>query len=158
MVSTDLRTHYLQTLKESNPYAAQKRGIKRNMNLRSIFLGPNMSEENFNRLEITMKLLQFTEDVRPAYYGKVIQQRNETTDKLTFVLIGTWTKSSKRIDARHPLSKDADLVDYEHDSEGEWEPEGEGEEIQSGDEDEDDPSADIADPEDVRHHFHNNCG
>ncbi|KAI8148570.1 chromatin assembly factor 1 subunit A-domain-containing protein [Fennellomyces sp. T-0311] len=89
-----------------------------------------MSEENFNRLQISMKLLQFTEDVRPAYYG-------------------TWTKSSKRINARCPLAKDEGLVDYEHDSEGEWEPEGEGEEIQSGDEDEDDPSSDIADPEDA---------
>ncbi|KAI7850391.1 chromatin assembly factor 1 subunit A-domain-containing protein [Circinella umbellata] len=77
-----------------------------------------------------MKLLQFTEDVRPAYYG-------------------TWTKASNKISGQTPLAKDEILVDYDHDSEGEWEPEGEGEEIQSGDEEEEDPVSDIADPEDA---------
>ncbi|KAI9263451.1 chromatin assembly factor 1 subunit A-domain-containing protein [Phascolomyces articulosus] len=127
-VSNDLRSHYLKTLKQSKPELTAKRGCCQNMNLRTILLGPDM--ENFNQLQISMKLLQFTEDVRPAYYG-------------------TWTKSSKKINGQKPLAKDEDLVDYEHDSEGEWEPEGEGEEIQSGDEDDDDPASDIADPEDA---------
>ncbi|KAI9489373.1 chromatin assembly factor 1 subunit A-domain-containing protein [Zychaea mexicana] len=86
--------------------------------------------ENFNQLQVSMKFLQFTEDVRPAYYG-------------------TWTKSSKKINGRAPLAQDDQFVDYDHDSEGEWEPEGEGEEIQSGDEEDDDPSSDVADPEDA---------
>ncbi|KAI9484831.1 hypothetical protein BDB00DRAFT_110021 [Zychaea mexicana] len=49
--------------------------------------------ENFNQLQISMKLLQSTEDVRSAYYG-------------------TSTKSSKKINSRAPLAQDDQLVDY----------------------------------------------
>ncbi|KAI8080025.1 chromatin assembly factor 1 subunit A-domain-containing protein [Halteromyces radiatus] len=77
-----------------------------------------------------MKLLQFTEDVRPAYYG-------------------TWTKLSNSISPKNPFTKDTELIDYEHDSEAEWEPEGEGDDIQSGEEDEDDIVPEGNDPEDV---------
>jgi len=77
-----------------------------------------------------MKLLQFKEDVRPAYYG-------------------TFTKQSSIVSGRRPFSQDVDKLDYDVDSEAEWEPEGEGEDIHSGDEDEEDPNTDMIDPEDV---------
>ncbi|KAI8878003.1 hypothetical protein K501DRAFT_297893 [Backusella circina FSU 941] len=76
-----------------------------------------------------MKLLQYSEDVRPAYYG-------------------TFTKKSHLICGRDPLKQDTDILDYTMDSEAEWEPEGEGEDIHS-DEDEDDPNTDMIDPEDA---------
>lgn len=77
---------------------------------------------------LKMKLLQFREDIRPAYWG-------------------TWTKSSKKISPRRPLAQDTEYLDYEHDSEAEWEPEEEGEDIKSGDEEDED--VDIADPDDA---------
>lgn len=76
-----------------------------------------------------MKLLQFAEDVRPAYYG-------------------TFTKKSHTIKGATPLAKDTDILDYDVDSEAEWEPEGEGEDINSDDEDED-ANGEVIDPEDV---------
>ncbi|KAI8368204.1 chromatin assembly factor 1 subunit A-domain-containing protein [Radiomyces spectabilis] len=88
-----------------------------------------MNRQNAQQL-LRMKLLQFYEDVRPAYYG-------------------TWTKKSKVVTGRTPFARDEQSMDYEHDSEAEWEPEGEGEDIQSGEEDEDDPTADLADGDDA---------
>ncbi|KAI9498411.1 hypothetical protein BDB00DRAFT_867567 [Zychaea mexicana] len=93
-VSNDLRSQCLQTLKQS---------------------------KNFNRLQISMKLLQFTEDVRSAYYG-------------------TSTKSSKKINSRAPLAQDDQLVDYyvpDPEDAGWLVPEGylsEGEGVESDDE------------------------
>ncbi|KAI9360981.1 chromatin assembly factor 1 subunit A-domain-containing protein [Pilaira anomala] len=77
-----------------------------------------------------MKLLQFNENVRPAYYG-------------------TFTQRSQIINGRRPFAKDEAKLDYDIDSEAEWEPEGEGEDIVSGDEDDDDPNMDMIDPEDA---------
>ncbi|KAM9383934.1 chromatin assembly factor 1 subunit A [Pholidichthys leucotaenia] len=74
-----------------------------------------------------MKLLQFHENYRPAYWG-------------------TWSKKSSYISPRCPLRQDKDLLDYEVDSDEEWEEEepgeslshSEGEDEEEGGEDEDD--------------------
>ncbi|KAM4738613.1 chromatin assembly factor 1 subunit A [Anableps anableps] len=74
-----------------------------------------------------MKLLQFHENYRPAYWG-------------------TWSKKSSHISPRCPLRQDKDLLDYEVDSDEEWEEEepgeslshSEGEEEEEGGEDDDD--------------------
>ncbi|XP_070688944.1 chromatin assembly factor 1 subunit A [Pempheris klunzingeri] len=74
-----------------------------------------------------MKLLQFHENYRPAYWG-------------------TWSKKSSHISPRCPLIQDKDLLDYEVDSDEEWEEEepgeslshSEGEDEEEGGEDDDD--------------------
>ncbi|XP_071343518.1 chromatin assembly factor 1 subunit A [Trachinotus anak] len=74
-----------------------------------------------------MKLLQFHENYRPAYWG-------------------TWSKKSSHISPRCPLRHDKDLLDYEVDSDEEWEEEepgeslshSEGEDEEEGGEDDDD--------------------
>lgn len=119
-------------LSEINHDSKQKRGVSTHVDIRTlllpgsadILLVPNV------RLVLRMKLLQFTENVRPAYYG-------------------SWTQKSHKITGKTPFAKDQDKLDYDHDSEAEWEPEGEGEDIVSGDEDDDDPNTDMIDPEDV---------
>jgi len=73
-----------------------------------------------------MKLLQFFENHRPAYYG-------------------TWRKNTKIISGRHPFKKDTELLDYEFDSEIEWVADEEGEECLS--DEEDDEEDDIIDNE-----------
>ncbi|KAF9134186.1 hypothetical protein BGW39_007800 [Mortierella sp. 14UC] len=65
---------------------------------------------------LRMRLLQFAENYRPAYYG-------------------TWSKRSKNITGRRFLGKDTDLVDYDFDSEAEWEEDEEGEECKTDDDD-----------------------
>ncbi|KAF9900164.1 hypothetical protein EC991_007810 [Linnemannia zychae] len=67
---------------------------------------------------LRMRLLQFAENYRPAYYG-------------------TWSKKSKNITGRRFLGKDTDLVDYDFDSEAEWEEDEEGEECKTDDDDDD---------------------
>ncbi|XP_065714296.2 chromatin assembly factor 1 subunit A isoform X2 [Patagioenas fasciata] len=57
-----------------------------------------------------MKLLQFCENHRPAYWG-------------------TWNKKTTMIHARNPWSKDSKLLDYEVDSDEEWEEEEPGESL-----------------------------
>ncbi|XP_067414387.1 chromatin assembly factor 1 subunit A isoform X1 [Emydura macquarii macquarii] len=74
-----------------------------------------------------MKLLQFSENHRPAYWG-------------------TWNKKTTVIHPRNPWSKDNKLLDYEVDSDEEWEEEepgeslshSEGDDEEEGGEDEDD--------------------
>ncbi|XP_075759151.1 chromatin assembly factor 1 subunit A [Pelodiscus sinensis] len=74
-----------------------------------------------------MKLLQFSENHRPAYWG-------------------TWNKKTAVIRPRNPWSKDSKLLDYEIDSDEEWEEEepgeslshSEGDDEEEGGEDEDD--------------------
>ncbi|KAK3842819.1 MAG: hypothetical protein J3R72DRAFT_420993 [Linnemannia gamsii] len=67
---------------------------------------------------LRMRLMQFAENYRPAYYG-------------------TWSKRSKNITGRRFLGKDTDLVDYDFDSEAEWEEDEEGEECKTDDDDDD---------------------
>lgn len=74
-----------------------------------------------------MKLLQFHENYRPAYWG-------------------TWNKKSSHISPRCPFRQDKELLDYEVDSDEEWEEEepgeslshSEGEDEEEGVEDDDD--------------------
>lgn len=74
-----------------------------------------------------MKLLQFHQNYRPAYWG-------------------TWRKRSSHISPRCPLRQDKDLLDYEVDSDEEWEEEepgeslshSEGEDEEGGEEDDED--------------------
>ncbi|XP_056234905.1 chromatin assembly factor 1 subunit A isoform X2 [Seriola aureovittata] len=79
----------------------------------------------------SMKLLQFHENYRPAYWG-------------------TWSKKSSHVSPRCPLRQDKDLLDYEVDSDEEWEEEepgeslshSEGEDEEEGGEGEDDDDDD----------------
>lgn len=110
----------------------QKRGVSTHLDIRTLLL-PGSADilhvPNVRQI-LRMKLLQFAENVRPAYYG-------------------TFTQRSHKVSGRSPFAHDNDKLDYDMDSEAEWEPEGEGEDIVSGDEDEDDPNADMIDPEDA---------
>ncbi|XP_072261161.1 chromatin assembly factor 1 subunit A [Pyxicephalus adspersus] len=67
-----------------------------------------------------MKLLQFCENYRPAYWG-------------------TWNRSSEVICPRKPWAQDSILLDYDVDSDEEWEEDEPGESLShsEGDEDED---------------------
>nr|XP_032824868.1 chromatin assembly factor 1 subunit A isoform X2 [Petromyzon marinus] len=76
-----------------------------------------------------MKLLQFNENNRPAYWG-------------------TWSKCSKHINPRNPLAKDKELLDYEVDSDDEWEEEEPGESISHSEGEQDDEEDDDDDDDD----------
>ncbi|KAI8328432.1 chromatin assembly factor 1 subunit A-domain-containing protein [Chlamydoabsidia padenii] len=131
MESNEFKTTYLKELKEKQPSLTRPRGIKRKVDIKHLLLpGSDYIHRPENKSLLKMKLLQFTENVRPAYYG-------------------TWTKLSRNITPKNPFTMDIGLVDYDYDSEAEWEPEGEGEDIQSGDEDEDEVPSESIDPEDI---------
>ncbi|XP_063311994.1 chromatin assembly factor 1 subunit A isoform X1 [Pelobates fuscus] len=66
-----------------------------------------------------MKLLQFCDNYRPAYWG-------------------TWNRMSSDISARKPLAQDKKLLDYEVDSDEEWEEEEPGESLSHSEGDDDD--------------------
>jgi hypothetical protein len=70
---------------------------------------------------VRMKLLQFHDNRRPAYYG-------------------TWRRHSAFVGPRRPHAQDVQILDYEVDSDDEWEEKGaeDGESLKSDDEDEDD--------------------
>lgn len=74
-----------------------------------------------------MKLLQFFENHRPAYYG-------------------TWRKSTRKINGRKPFSKDDEVFDYDFDSEAEWVADEDGEECRSDDEDDEDITENMSEP------------
>ncbi|KAI8098081.1 chromatin assembly factor 1 subunit A-domain-containing protein [Gilbertella persicaria] len=90
--SVNLKQRFLDELSAS---AKQKRGIKIKVNLRKVL------DHGVLNKHVKMKLLQFHEDVRPAYYG-------------------TWTKSHQHVTGRKPFAKDTDALDYDIDSEAEW--------------------------------------
>ncbi|NWW77165.1 CAF1A factor, partial [Climacteris rufus] len=75
--------------------------------------------EKFGR----MKLLQFSENHRPAYWG-------------------TWNKKTSLIRARNPWAKDTTLLDYEVDSDEEWEEEEPGESLSHSEEDDEEEGED----------------
>ncbi|NXF83277.1 CAF1A factor, partial [Sclerurus mexicanus] len=75
--------------------------------------------EKFGR----MKLLQFSENHRPAYWG-------------------TWNKKTSLIRARNPWAKDSKLLDYEVDSDEEWEEEEPGESLSHSEEDDEEEGED----------------
>ncbi|XP_006278730.1 chromatin assembly factor 1 subunit A [Alligator mississippiensis] len=70
-----------------------------------------------------MKLLQFCENHRPAYWG-------------------TWNKKTTVIHSRNPWSKDTKLLDYEVDSDEEWEEEEPGESLSHSEEDDEEEGED----------------
>ncbi|KAM9330575.1 chromatin assembly factor 1 subunit A [Gastrophryne carolinensis] len=72
-----------------------------------------------------MKLLQFSENHRPAYWG-------------------TWSRSSTVICPRKPWAQDTVLLDYEVDSDDEWEEEEPGESLShsEGEDEEEEPKED----------------
>lgn len=74
-----------------------------------------------------VKLLQFGENYRPAFYG-------------------TWNRQTKVIRPRNPFLKDSDIYDYDYDSDDEWEEEEEGDECLS--DEGDDEEAEVPDSED----------
>ncbi|KAL1022960.1 hypothetical protein UPYG_G00034730 [Umbra pygmaea] len=76
-----------------------------------------------------MKLLQFHENYRPAYWG-------------------TWSKKSSNICARGPLRQDKDLLDYDVDSDEEWEEEEPGESLSHSEGEDNDEGGDDDDDED----------
>ena len=43
---------------------------------------------------------------------------------------GTWSKKSVRVAGRRPFAKDAEILNYDYDSEAEWEEEEPGEDIE----------------------------
>ena len=69
------------------------------------------------------KLLQFHDNVRPAWFG-------------------TWSKKSKAISGRRPLAQDADYLNYEVDSDEEWDEGGPGESLDGSDAEPEDPEDD----------------
>ncbi|XP_049644709.1 chromatin assembly factor 1 subunit A [Suncus etruscus] len=76
-----------------------------------------------------MKLLQFSENHRPAYWG-------------------TWNKTTAVIRPRQPWAQDTKLLDYEVDSDEEWEEEEPGESLSHSEGDEDDEVGDDEDEDD----------
>ncbi|XP_042605855.1 chromatin assembly factor 1 subunit A isoform X2 [Cyprinus carpio] len=76
-----------------------------------------------------MKLLQFHDNYRPAYWG-------------------TCCKKSTHISPRCPLKQDKELLDYEVDSDEEWEEEEPGESLSHSEGDDDDEGGDDDDDDD----------
>ncbi|EHH29492.1 hypothetical protein EGK_09939, partial [Macaca mulatta] len=76
-----------------------------------------------------MKLLQFCENHRPAYWG-------------------TWNKKTVLIRARDPWAQDTKLLDYEVDSDEEWEEEEPGESLSHSEGDDDDDMGEDEDEDD----------
>ncbi|XP_059015506.1 chromatin assembly factor 1 subunit A isoform X1 [Mustela lutreola] len=76
-----------------------------------------------------MKLLQFSENHRPAYWG-------------------TWNKKTTVIHPRDPWAQDRKFLDYEVDSDEEWEEEEPGESLSHSEGDDDDEVGDDEDEDD----------
>ncbi|XP_069505472.1 chromatin assembly factor 1 subunit A [Ambystoma mexicanum] len=76
-----------------------------------------------------MKLLQFSENHRPAYWG-------------------TWNKESGVIHPRKPWLKDEKILDYELDSDEEWEEEEPGESLSHSEGDDDDEAGEDEEDDD----------
>lgn len=119
----DLRQRFLEEL---SPDTKMKRGLTtRKIDLKKAWvesIRTGATPHNIRQLRsLKMKLLQFHEDVRPAYYG-------------------TWTKGITNKNAvvtgRRPFAKDA-AFDYNYDSEAEWDHDVDGDDIYTLDPDED---------------------
>jgi chromatin assembly factor 1 subunit A len=80
------------------------------------------------------KLLQFSTDVRPPYFGAIIFNQ------------GTFNRKSDKVNGKCPFKLDSSM-DYEYDSEAEWEEDEQGEELHSEEEeagvDEDEDEQDV---------------
>ena len=114
--SFNLKKRFLNDL---TPLSKKKRGTTNKccINMRKIWLDSTEGLKEHDSYEkirsLRMKLLQFYEDVRPAYYG-------------------TWTKTSNMIiNGRDPFAKDTRVLNYEYDSEAEWDHDVEGDDVQT---------------------------
>ncbi|XP_055514230.1 chromatin assembly factor 1 subunit A isoform X1 [Leucoraja erinacea] len=88
-----------------------------------IVIDTNSSSGTIDRKKLCrMKLLQFRENHRPAYWG-------------------SWQKKSAKVNPRNPFAKD-ELLDYEVDSDEEWEEEEPGESLSHSEGDDDDEGDD----------------
>jgi hypothetical protein len=133
--SFDLRQRFLNEL---SPEAKKRRGINSHVNIdmKQAWLETTTTASSARGEEkncfynsamyrkirsLKMKLLQFHEDVRPAYYG-------------------TWSKSAngrKVVNGRRPFAKDTSVLNYDYDSEAEWDHDVDGDDIHTLDLDED---------------------
>ncbi|KIK06499.1 hypothetical protein K443DRAFT_674158 [Laccaria amethystina LaAM-08-1] len=86
----------------------------------------SLLEKLRNRTIVPAKVLIFTEDARPGYFG-------------------TWSRSSRIIGPRTPLAKDVLVFDYAYDSGEEWEEEaaGDADDLVDDGEDEDPENEDV---------------
>ncbi|XP_013885837.1 chromatin assembly factor 1 subunit A [Austrofundulus limnaeus] len=113
-----------QKPRRAGPTKTRHTGLLRDC---AIVEGPSVDDIPDRQRYGPMKLLQFHENYRPAYWG-------------------TWSKKSSQISPRCPFRQDMDIFDYEVDSDEEWEEEepgeslshSEGEDEEEGGDDEDD--------------------
>ncbi|CAO3619024.1 unnamed protein product [Mucor hiemalis] len=120
-------------LDELSPNAKRKRGMKKDdtpIDIGKIWLasttttrgGEKDNSQLYKNLGLLkMKLLQFHEDVRPAYYG-------------------TWSKAyngKSIVNGRRPFAKDTQILNYDDDSEAEWDYDVDCEDIHTLDPEED---------------------
>ncbi|CAO3655304.1 unnamed protein product [Mucor fragilis] len=113
----DLRQRFLEELPRK---AKVKRGVAPQMiDLQQAWLDSTRTGATTVRQlsGLKMKLLQFHEDVRPAYYG-------------------TYTKDLGAVTGRTPFARN-EALDYEYDSEAEWDHDVDGDDIYTLDPDED---------------------
>lgn len=117
-------------LDELSSNAKRKRGIKKDIDIGKMWLASTTTRRGSGRDNsklyqnlglLRMKLLQFHEDVRPAYYG-------------------TWSKAyngKSVVNGRRPFAKDTQTLNYDYDSEAEWDYDVDCEDIHTLDPDED---------------------
>ncbi|KAJ6654460.1 hypothetical protein lerEdw1_006881 [Lerista edwardsae] len=122
--SQSYNTSLLKDLKSQEPCKSWPTRLNHStddVNSDVVIMGSSQSGDIPERKKFgRMKLLQFCENHRPAYWG-------------------TWNKKSSTLTPRNPWSKDEKLLDYEVESDEEWEEEEPGESLShsEGDEDED---------------------
>ncbi|XP_066491032.1 chromatin assembly factor 1 subunit A [Tiliqua scincoides] len=122
--SQSCNTCFLKELKSREPCKSGPTLLNRStdvVNSDVVIVGSNQAGDVPERKKFgRMKLLQFCENHRPAYWG-------------------TWNKKSSTLSPRNPWSKDEKLLDYEVESDEEWEEEEPGESLShsEGDDDED---------------------
>jgi hypothetical protein len=122
-------------LGELLPASKRKRGKDLVVDLKHMFSQKRPTMSMYRKIKaLPIKLIQFHENVRPAYYG-------------------TWTKATHCITGRTPFAKD-DMLDYEYDSEAEWELD-EGDDIHSMIEDDDLVFPDSEDEEEKSNNVNN---
>lgn len=84
---------------------------------------PDMESASAPRAKYRVKLLQFCENQRPAYFG-------------------TWMKQSKFVGPRKPFGRDSEFFDYDYDSDDDWEEEEQGESLSDEEKDKEEDERD----------------
>ena len=87
-----------------------------------------LEEGELKPKRVRAKLLQFTENQRPPYWG-------------------TWSKRSKCVGPRKPFGQDKELFDYEYESDDDWEEEPAGESLSDDEKDKEDEEEEEKDEE-----------